>query len=322
MGTDRRQRFRQIAAAFANRKYLYRVSDVIGMAVGFRERNGKLTEEEALIVYVRPGRKKRAKDDYPHHQQIPERVWIERRGKRIWLPVDIVESPLGRLQAAVRCGDSVGNRLLEKVSGTAGWIARRQSDGAPVICTNYHVLLPMKSQGTDPVLVYPHPSLDSVTAIAPSLLKGGDPNTSIIGSVVGGRRDRIVDAAIVEIDTSLTPEPHVIGIGKYGPARFITSDDLDEVVTVQLRGSVSTTPKQGRVIRYPGEISFRYPDRVAPLLMLDLIVTDIRTREGDSGSVLLDSQQRPMGILLGAAGNRSFFIHIRNVMKRMQLRDF
>jgi hypothetical protein len=320
----RKRQLSRIAAAADQRTYLLKIRDVFGYGTGFRERGGKRTEEPALIVYVRRGRKKRDKHDYPRHQQIPERVRWKVGGETLWLPVDLIEIDKGKLQsmAPPMGGDSVGNQSASHNSGSIGWIARRAGDGAPVLCGNYHVFLKFPPRPSNDVLKYPQPGqpLDNVTS--PSREDGGNVNTDVVGVVVRGRRDDLVDVAIATlVPTGRPVSPIVHGLGQIGRARSITTQDLHARLEVHLFGRTSGL-QNGNVVEYPGRVGFEYPDLDSPLVMFDLIVTDIETRDGDSGSLLLDNQNRPLGMLIGTGGNRSFFMHIANIRSAMKLKDF
>ncbi len=319
-GADRYEQVRLLNRALKKRKYLMKIADVIGMAVGYRERTGRITDELALIVYVKPGRKEKDKDSYARHQRIPDRVWLDVGGKRVWLPVDLIESEVGKPQRDIPCGRSVGNVNLNQNTGSVGWVARRISNDEPVFCSNYHVLLPLPAHSTQTTLTFS--GSPTQETISPSIFDGGKTNRDEIGEVILGRRDQTVDAAIIRPAAGVTPLPRVVGIGNYGAARFITPEDLVDGIEVQMRGRSTTEPARGRVVQYPGQFPFEYSDLTNPLLMLDLIVTDIVTQAGDSGSVLLDRDLRPLGILLGLGSDRSYFLHIRNVMSRMKVRDF
>jgi hypothetical protein len=318
-----KRRLEQLSRASRRREYLLRVSDVLGFAVGFKERGGALTDEPALVVYVRRGRKQKKKADFQRHQQIPERLRWHERGKTVWLPVDLVESDVGVLQSAtIGSGVSVGNRTLTDTTGSIGWIARRASDQQVVLCSCYHVFLTFPATSTSPNLEFtgvPHAFITS-----PSREDGGDVNASVIGSVVRGKRAPTVDIAIAIPRADVSVVPAVADIGPFGKARFLVPGDLDpqHPVRVALRGRTSTTPRVGIVLQCGGVFPFQYPDLVQPLLMRDLIVTSIPTQAGDSGSLLLDDQHRPLGMLLGNGGGRSFFIHLRNITNALQLTDF
>ena len=318
------QSIKLLERAYRERDYVSRISDVIGTAIGYRERDNVVTDELALIVYVRSGRKRARKSDYPKHQQIPERVRLKVKGRTVWLPVDIIETRGPRLHAALVSGANIGNLGSVRVNGTIGWIARRQQDGAAVVCSNYHVLLRFPPKPGSAVLPFPVPGPPPAEfALSPSRFRGGSSPQNDIGPVVQGLRDQFVDVAIVLVANSVSVMSQVPGIGSIGPARSITPADFASgPIPVQLRGSASDQVLRGVATQYPVNLPFPYPDLTTPLQMLDLIATDLRTIEGDSGSVLLDDARRPIGILLGGDGVRSWYIHIRHVIRTMNLVDF
>jgi hypothetical protein len=322
---EKSEQLRYLQRAVRERRYLLKNPDVLGVGVGYRERNGVITDELALIVYVVPGRKQTSKEEQPKSRRIPEHVTFRVRGHQINLPVDIVEADIGKLHRDVVSGVSVGNQLSQNIAGTVGWIAQRRSDKKPVFCSNYHVLIPFPPAGTNQeTLTFTRGDDGGEVAVMPSIKDGGDPNASRVGEVVRGRRDIVSDVAIVLIDPDedWTPRKEVIDIGAYGAPREITTADLASgPIPVMVRGRTTGHVLHGNIITYPNQLPFAYPDLDDPLLMSDLIATDIQTQEGDSGALLLDEQLRPLGILLGMGGTRSYFIHIANIMSSMQIED-
>jgi hypothetical protein len=189
---------RHIERAAKKRTYLLKISDVLGYAVGYRERAGQRTNEPALVVYVRRGRKRHKKQRFPRHQQIPERIRWRINGKPVWLPVDLVEVDEGRLQSStpLLSGESIGNRRVNNNTGTIGWVARRSSDNQPVMCGNYHVFLTFPAHSTTPTLTYPSAGQPQEFVTSPSVQDGGNANTDAVGTVIRGRRDQLVDIAV------------------------------------------------------------------------------------------------------------------------------
>lgn len=324
----RARRLELLEQAFEERRYLLGIHDVLGYAVGFRVRDGEATDEPVLTVYVRPGRRELDRSDFPRNQRIPERLRLRVDDEVVWLPVDLVESEPGELLAGspVRSGLSVGNSRRDD-SGTIGWIARTDDDAAaPVFCSAFHVLLRFDGSnlrgGADKSYEFLFPDFEHV--LSPSIQDDGNLADHNVGHVLAGRRSRLVDVAVVSPRDAELVEATAVGIGEIGSARFLTAADLDpaDPPTVQLRGRSTTQVTQGTVRRYPAAHVFSYPDRPNGLMLMELIETDIATRGGDSGALLLDEDRRPLGMLVGRAGGSSFFMHMRNIIEATNLRDF
>lgn len=323
--SDRRRRLALLERAVEERGYLLGIRDVLGYAVGFRVRDGETTDEPALTVYVSEGRKATDKADHPRHQRIPNRVRLKVDGETVWLPVDLVESEVGRLQqpAPRMAGVSLGNADTPEFSGTIGWVGRR--DGNPVVCGSFHVLLRDELKGSDIRKRFDFDGTNYRWALSPSATDGGrDPQDSI-GLVLAGCRDNYVDVAVIRPRQPAEWLAEAFRAGPLGPWRSIEAEDLDPDHPIEVRISGRSNylknrdPIEGRVTAVAARHPFEYPDR--DVLLFDLIETTIDTVPGDSGSALLDAANRPLGLLVGRTSERSYFVHMRNVVEEMGLSD-
>jgi len=332
MSTKNQQRLKLIRRAVEERTYLLNISDVLGYAVGYREKDGKQTDEPALKVYVKKGRKKTDPQDHPRHQRIPRQVRLTVKGETVWLPVDLIESEQGQLHqsngpsADFVSGLSVGNQLSANNTGTIGWIARSLDTKQPVICGNFHVFLRISQNSQQASdyrkngfkLSYPRTTHSSDFVVSPSLQDHGDPNLNLVGPVLDGQRTQTVDIAIASLIPGKTAQPIMKSRGPLGTARFLKASDLTNPIQVFIYGRTSKD-QAGTILEYPAHHEFSYPDRA--LMLLDMIATDIQTQRGDSGSLLVDETNRPLGMLIGLAAGRSFFMHIQNIATTMRLTD-
>lgn len=332
--SERKRLLRLIERAVEERAYLLRISDVMGYAVGFREKDGRATDEPVLSVYVRRGRKDQDPAKLPKHQRIPRRIRLYVDDAWIWLGVDLVETEMGRLRVqsgampALISGRSIGNQNVSNNTGTIGWIAERQDTGTPVLCSDFHVLLSFgqsvfERNGVD--LIYRHDNAHTEFITSPSLQDGGDRNLDFIGQVARGLRSQLVDVAIVDLLGGRRSAAFIDQLGPMGRHRFIRSTEIrpetNNPIQVSLTGR-SSGRQEGIITRYPARFLFDYPDRrPSGLLMLDLIEARIQTTGGDSGALLVDENTRPLGMLVGGVGSRSFFMHIRNIIQTMKLRS-
>lgn len=315
------ERVRLLREAFERREYLLRNPDVLGYAVGYRYRGGERTDEPALVVYVRPGRKQEDPREVPRHRRIPERVRLEVESETVWLPVDLVETEPGRPQAgAQERGLSVGPSGEDR-TGTVGWIDyTNQPSKDLVFCTAFHVLLSM----TDPRLqgqvrkTYGFQFPDFEHTVSPSLRDGGDPKNGAVGWLLHGARSNVVDIGVVQVSDPSWLNRVLGTLGEIGSPRELEAVEVHSgnPLTVTMRGRTSGEVS-GQVLEYPAHFVFRYEDREVQLL--DLIATDITTGEGDSGALLLDSDRRSLGMLVGLGGDRSFFMKLSNVIQAMGL---
>jgi hypothetical protein len=325
MASKEQPRWRLLRRAIEERKYLLDIRDVLGYGVGYREKEGRRTREPALVVYVRPGRKAREPQDFPRHQRIPKRVRLKMRGKTVWLPVDIVETEPGRLQQGgdLRRAVSIGHSAQLARTGSVGWIAR--TDQQPVVCTAFHVLLSMADPRLDGQIDKSYRfdlgQLDNV--VQPSREDGGDSVEDIVGFVIKGRRNNVVDVGVVQVtnQTWLAATAGRITValsGPLGPPRSLAQeiDAVEQNLAVRMIGRTSGSA-HGTLLEFPAVHTFEYEDR--DVVLFSLLATDIQTSGGDSGALLVDADRRPLGTLVGAAGGRSYFINIQSIIELMNL---
>ncbi len=326
MATDKqRQRLlRLIVRAFKSRKDILRISDVLGYSVGFREKAGKLTDEPALVVYVRKGRKKKKAADFPRRQRIPQKIRMRVGKKTFWIKIDLIETGRGKLLNAgsIISGNSVANCASADNTGTMGWIARRRTNGEPVFCGNFHVFLRKPAYaGPDLEKDFRHDPNHPERIISPGGMDAGSCPRDAIGTVVHGKRNQLVDAAIAAADKPELVAKFIKFIGAMAEARRLQAHELDPQypIAVSLCGRTSQL-LEGKIREYPASHEFAYPDRA--VMLFDLIAADLPTQAGDSGALLVDASLHPLGMLVGRAGNRSFFMHIGNIMSEMKLKEF
>lgn len=296
---------------------------VLGVAVGFRRRKGQIKNEPVITVFVRYGLKRRALSGVPRHHRIPRRMRVRVKDKTWLVPLDLVPSRPGRLHAGstpVPPGEIVGNQRTPRNVGTLGWIAKLGGgDGRPVVCGACHVFLRLPGSNFvgdgDKSFVFSADDLE-LLAIPPS--NGGD---AVSAFVLAGRRGGPLDAAVAILEDGM-PSRDIPGLGPMGRRRHIVPED----VTVSGGPSVSMRTGRGRLLdgkitRYPAHMTFLYRDAPGGMVIEDLIETDLPTVGGDSGGLLVDEDIRPLGMLVGAASGRSYFVHVRNVVEQFGVTD-
>ena len=331
-----------IKRALEERFYILKISDVLGYAVGFREKNGKRTDEPVLIIYVKRGRKDKAPNDFPLHQRIPKQIKLKLKDDTImWIGVDLIEesyktelcqtSTATSSSTKIFIGDSIGSGMYDE-TGTIGWIARRRTqNNEPVICTNFHVLFPRKSNYdlTKIAQLYKYKENNKLNIISPGKMDEGIHTNNDVGFIFMAKRTKILDLAIIRLKNPnwIGKVPRIRYLGPIGKARIYREDELDSAnpTEVLIRGwrpnNKGKYIKRGNITELWATRKFLFPDG-RMVRLLGLIVTDIKVENGDSGALLFDLNRRPMGMLVGRSQDRSYFMHIGNIMNYMGLKDF
>lgn len=310
---------RALRLAYRARRYLLRIPDVLGYAVGFRIRGGERTDEPALIVYVREGVKRRDPSKVARHRRIPRHVNVGSRSGPKRLPVDLVESAPAELCAAfIGPGQTVCNCAAPQVFGTVGWVAR-QADSTPVFVSCFHVMLSRRMVGGGELLFIHDPAApEAVTT--PSVTFGGNVEMKT-GLVMRGVRTHLADLAIGQVQGGAQLTSNVSAIGPLREPRFLRSDEIVPGQGEEIQVAVGHDgPTRGKLLEFPASFPVNYPD--APGFQMDgLIATSADVREGDSGSALLDLSGKPLGVLVAKdpVNRRSYFMPIATVMSTFNL---
>lgn len=303
-------------------RYLLKLPGVVGAAVGFRRRKGRLVEEPVITVFVEYGLKRRSIENVPRKHRIPRSLRARIGSRSHYIPIDLVPSRLGRLcrttSVDVAAGNEVSNERSLENKGTLGWVARFSSpdDSRPVVCGACHVLLRLLESnfrgGSDKTFVFSDTDLEQL-AIPPN--DGAD---FVSGIVVAGRRGGGIDAAVA---TLLDGEPTgwIPALRRQlQPCRRVNHKNVASNTVVKLVAR-NDTVREGTLTRFPATMTFGYEDAPDGVVIKNLIETDIAVFPGDSGGLLVDDSVHPVGMLLGAASRRSYFVHLYDMAQYFHL---
>jgi hypothetical protein len=255
-----------------------RYPSVIGVGVGRRRRQRGWTSERVITVFVAT---KRPAGQLPARQRIPAVIAVSLPDRIIRLPTDVIAMGAGRGRAQLlAAGDEVETSLT---TGRVSWV----SDTLAV--TAEHVT-GFASQGS------------VVTS-----------NNQPIGRVARlGYQINKVDAALIELEAGVVTSQVVAG-RKLGRPRYATDTDIfdpakQNSVFVYLPATDTLTPVALRHVHVGPYFTLTGPDGTQ-FTPRPLAMTDICTHGGDSGTVLLGADYRPIALLSGvveAADGQSY----------------
>lgn len=333
------------------RRQLHKKPNVVGVGVGYREKAGRRTDEEAIIVFVT---KKVALQKLDGAEMVPRSL----RGQR----VDVIEigevrlleegtsssqeeeeSPLsggGRLKRwrPAPGGVSVGHYKV--TAGTLGCAVKDPKTGERFILSNNHVLANSSSgddgraSAGDPVLQPgPYdggrPDLDTIAPLArfiplrPTLLplrcataRYWESLANRILTIIrpsyrlylqrGNDEGNLVDAALAGPLGEAELSPEIMELGRIsGIAEAYPGDE------VVFSGRTSGVAR-GTVIARDVSL-FVTMEQGKELYFVDQLVTSAVSRPGDSGSLLLDSKNRAVGLLFAGSQTVSVCNRMQNV---------
>jgi len=273
-----------------NQESLLGYPNVIGVATGFREREGKLTDEIVVQVFVE---RKLAEQQLGAAQVVPKRV----RGFEAAASTDVIEATVPDAQQdttryrPVQGGCSIGPEASVSAGTLGGW-ACDNTDDTIVLLSNNHVISNLDTL----------PALRRI--VQPGRLDGG----VLPGDVIGALKRHnpvntvanppppgtpiptsVVDAAIGSIDGGIDIDHDVLQIG---PAIYeLRAPALN--MNVQKRGRTTRLTTNGRVtsVGMTFNCTYRNRTRISQIQNAFRITStdgNVFSSPGDSGSLIFD----------------------------------
>ncbi len=272
------------------------IPGVEGVGVGFKETNGRLTDEIVFRVYVR---EKLPTDAVPPEQRIPAEI----RG----IPTDVLTLSRDQPQddtekyRPLKGGIQIGNGSGSV--GTLGCLAKRNDEEDWVVVSNHHVLMAGDKSLSD-----------DIDAGQPDYCACCCCGCNEIGKVLNAAIGGLVDCAIASINADITKVHEIVEIGAVaGSAEAVVGD------VVRKRGR-TTGLTEGEVIdvNYPTTStaghSFTDQLRIAPAAGFERW-----SNSGDSGSAVVNEDNQVVGIHWGGSEGRGTVCKIANVMSAMNI---
>ena len=286
---EREQRFTEI------REMLKKIPGVVDVGVGFKETGGKLTDEVVLAVFVE--RKKQPQDLLPEHVIAPEIYGIK---------TDVVEIKVAEnLVRPIRGGVKMDSQACTGY-GTLGCMATHPDHGT-VLLTNHHVLYDQffdNSSGVERDVLVGQPGIACSWCC----------KCNVIGAVKNSarRNNGNVDCGIAKINSDINHIDEIDGgirILGIAPQR---ADPVSGTMRPALVGdAVSKTGARtgrtlGRVTRVGVPVTIRENDKTTLTQFVDQLWIESAdgnnfkfSDHGDSGSVILNSDNEVVGLLFG-----------------------
>ncbi len=290
--------------------------NVVGAGVGYKERDGKLTSELSIIVYVE---RKLPKAGLEAEEIIP----ADFKG----VPTDVIES--GRFYAIpkiasasvnsnaagrhrpVQPGCSIGFQYKKiMMAGTLGAIVTSRKSGAKMLLSNNHVLCFESRLPT------------GAPIFQPGLLDGGNPTTDRIAEVSQWTdlgKDNL-DAAVATLDLGTSYKPDILGFGRLTNAAPLTGPEALLEKNVMKAGR-STDLRSGTLKSLLNAyVDYAYTTRWFQDLVLIADDEQPFSEGGDSGALIFSPEtEQPVGLLV-ARGDIGTLAHpLGAVLDRLQV---
>jgi hypothetical protein len=294
------------------------IPGVRNVSVGLKVQGREITNDLCIRVYVHT---KRPDAELPAEQRIPK--FIE------GVPTD-VNAPRGALRFAVngtrvrplRGGTEISNLIIgineagnnqTMEEGTFGFIATRNSDGAPVLVTNYHVLLANGARKDEPVF---QPSVAKVPYVRlPQLPVRMQSTEDVIAYITDGWITDKVDVAIAKLDVSsccrccgLDFRDEILGLSEAGapPSNQILGRRPAVSGGTVYKVGVTTGRTVGRVIddtmdpTHPAHFEGKNYTFTGQIGIAHVDQNESFCEDGDSGSAIIDQGGYIVGLLFAS----------------------
>src|SRR6266545_3778058 len=294
---------------------LFARANVVGVAVGNKVIGGRETGERCVVVFVE---RKRPEDQLRRRDIVPRDLG--------GIHTDVVET--GRFHALrllepkaidrtrkirpAPGGVSIGHFLI--TAGTLGATAHRR--GRPVILSNNHVLANANDGHPGDLILQPGPADGGRTQDAIGRLTERALGPALAAAGLGLKRlpsgrANLVDAAIAEPISVDVVAAEILGIGR-------VAGTVDASIGMRVRKSGRTTSTtEGRISALDAVVEVDYGGKTA--IFRQQIVSDILSRGGDSGSLVVDERNRSVGLLFAGDETTTLINPIGAVLQFLDL---
>ncbi len=321
-----------------NRKRILDMDNVVGVGVGYKEKGGKDTRDESVVVFVK---KKVNKEDLRSHQMIPEKVEDSK--------TDVIEigeikllTNTGRYRP-IRPGCSIGHYAIS--AGTLGAVVRDRRTGEKLFLSNNHVLANV-TNGRD------GRAKEGDSILQPGAYDGGKIDKDVVAhlykyapiSKVMSESECPVAAAAVSTVNNIfrfVKPTYSMKLMKSSNQNNIVDAALAKPINLQINedileiGKVSgvAEPKLGDRVKKSGRTTGYTEGNIKAVdvtmkvslggdsyaVFTEQILSDIKSGPGDSGSLILDSNNNAVGLLFAGSDTATLFNRITNVMNELEI---
>lgn len=321
------------------KRVLLRKPNVIGVGLGYKEKRGYRTEEPAIVVLVE---KKLPSQQLSRRELIPRKMGELETDVIAVGRIRLLNSRTVQLRPA-QPGVSIGHYLVS--AGTLGAVVRDRRTKEKLILSNNHVLANTtngrdgRASIGDPIYqpgVYDggneaakigtllrfvpiersQSEVDCLTGkgllwITNTFLKALRSHYRV--AILAERRQgNLVDAAVARPDDPAMVSEEILEIGK---VTGVAAVELGQKVWKSGRTSGVTS---GKVTAVAVTVQVEVGSN-EQAWFTDQVVSDLPSRPGDSGSLVVDEQHRAVGLLFAGSDKYTVFTPIQKVLDALQV---
>jgi hypothetical protein len=275
---------------------LLQIPGVVGVGIGFKEIGGELTNEVSFRVYVR---EKKPENLVPPSERIPDTIHGVKTDVLVIQETETLvdDSRYRPVKGGIQIGNGSGR------VGTLGCLAKRNAGGAWVILSNHHVMLAGGKALTDQVKIG-QPDYSSCCCCA----------CGEIGEVVNAAIGGLVDCAIATLNSDAS---FVNEIANIGPVKGKATAILGETVR-KIGRTTGLTSGEVVDINYP-TISSLGNNFTSQIKINPSSGTAKFSDRGDSGSAIVNSDDKVVGLLWGGSSGHGVASHAANIESAMAI---
>lgn len=322
------------AARAAHEAAIFSRANVVGLAVGKKVIRGRETDEPCVVVFVEH---KFPEDALRRRDIVPKtldgvRTDVVETGRFEALPV-VQATDVDRTNRMRPAPGGVSIGHVRITAGTLGVLVHRH--GRPVILSNNHVLANMNRADLGDAILQPGPAdggrpQDSIARLVEFVpIQFNERNLGPLGGflerllspILGlaglalrrlpSGRSNLVDAAVAEPTDAALVAPDVLGVG---PVSGMAPASLD----LRVRKSGRTTGvTEGRITAVDAVVEVDYGGLSA--MFREQLVSDLVSKGGDSGSLVVDPTNRAVGLLFAGSPTTTLINPIAAVARALDL---
>lgn len=229
------------------------------------------------------------------------------------LPIRVRNTASFSIHTALQPSDRVKNHLPlvgtdDKVnSGSMCYFVKLKDDTQTYAITCFHVA---RSDWN---------AFDMDTPDAQDFQVLKDEDNSSIGSVIDGMIDEDVDAALIALDPRIMPDPRIPALGMVSGTRDITCLDIKNKLPVFMFGATSFL-QSGQCTDIMKKVTLNYGFESRTLQNLIVVQNNGKaiSTGGDSGSLVVDSRNAAIGMIVGGTDTHTLLIPINRVLSKFK----
>ncbi len=331
------ERYREIINKY--KKSLLGLDHVVGVGYGVKEKKGRKTGEEAIIVLVS---KKMPSNRLNKRDIIPAAVGDYKTDVIEIGELDFMESRTVRMRPA-QPGISIGHYKVS--AGTLGAVVRDKRSGKPMILSNNHVLANItngrdgRAKVGDPILQpgkyddgsNPEDIIGHLARFVPVRTSEDGETCPIAGAVeklanflihffkphyylkfLKESASNLVDCALAKPTEDKVLRSEILGIGEIKGIR-------EPEVGMKVRKSGRTTGvTRGEIKAINSTVEVRM-SQTEVAVFEDQFITEPISKAGDSGSLVVDMDNNVVGLLFAGSDKATVSNRITNVMDALEI---